>query len=493
MATVTINVAAVPQTPVAQPDTYGINENTTLTVAAPGVLGNDSDPNGALLTAVLSSSPSHGSVTLNADGSFTYTPAPYFSGTDSFTYQATNGQKASAPATVTIAVTSVLLPPTTGNSGFAMQADDRLNVPAPGILGTVVDPQGLPLRAIVVNPTLNGSLSLNADGSFSYTPNPGFVGTDSFTFRAGDGQLSSSLSTVTIDVGAIPGTTVGLAPSVPDRGGFTNDSAPSFTGTTLPGVQVLLYGQAAGGAPMVVGQTQSDSSGHYTVASGGLPDGSYHFWVDPVRPNGISTGSVEAGNLTISTAAPRITDVFIVPRTGQIMITFQTGPGGIDLSSVANPANYSFSRLSTPGPRNFVITSATLVPPASATGPVMVVLTSSIGKPIPRGRYLFEILAGGITDLAGNHLAGQFNGGFPTGGGPGSSFDALFISKNRKPSHPVATNHFIPVLTHQNGPTRARTAAARLASAALPAGPMALVTARGQGIASVRLHRHHAS
>ena len=62
-----------------------------LTVPAPGVLGNDSDPDGDPLTAVLVTGPSHGSLTLNANGSFSYTPAADFAGSDSFTYRASDG------------------------------------------------------------------------------------------------------------------------------------------------------------------------------------------------------------------------------------------------------------------------------------------------------------------------------------------------------------------------------------------------------------------
>ena len=67
-------------------------------MAAPGVLANDTDPDGDPLTAVLVTGPSHGTLTLNANGSFTYTPAANFTGTDSFTYRASDGTLNSSPA-----------------------------------------------------------------------------------------------------------------------------------------------------------------------------------------------------------------------------------------------------------------------------------------------------------------------------------------------------------------------------------------------------------
>jgi VCBS repeat-containing protein len=75
-------------------------------VSAPGVLGNDSDPDDNTLSAVLASGPSHGTLTLNADGSFTYTPTTDYDGTDSFKYRATDGSLTSDSAEVTLTVTA---------------------------------------------------------------------------------------------------------------------------------------------------------------------------------------------------------------------------------------------------------------------------------------------------------------------------------------------------------------------------------------------------
>ena len=91
-----ITVAA----PVANNDSYTMTANTTLLVNAPGVLGNDTSPLGTPLTFVLVSEPAHGtlSISSNGDGSFSYLPATNFVGTDTFTYEATDGIATSAPA-----------------------------------------------------------------------------------------------------------------------------------------------------------------------------------------------------------------------------------------------------------------------------------------------------------------------------------------------------------------------------------------------------------
>ena len=86
---VLLNSTVTNQAPAATGDAYSTAEDTVLTVPAPGVLGNDSDPDGDPLTAVLVTGPSHGSLTLNANGSFSYTPAANFAGADGFSYRAT--------------------------------------------------------------------------------------------------------------------------------------------------------------------------------------------------------------------------------------------------------------------------------------------------------------------------------------------------------------------------------------------------------------------
>jgi len=114
-------VAAVAnRAPTASGDSYSTAFQTALNVAAPGVLGNDSDPDGDALTAVLDANAAHGHVALNADGSFTYTPNAGFSGTDTFTYHATDSLLSSNVATVTITVAPPLATdiPTLGGAGL---------------------------------------------------------------------------------------------------------------------------------------------------------------------------------------------------------------------------------------------------------------------------------------------------------------------------------------------------------------------------------------
>lgn len=93
--------------PVANDDAYSVAEDTTLAVFAPGVLGNDEDVNNDPLTAILIDGPDHGNLTLNADGSFDYTPQTNYYGPDSFTYVANDGLTDSNVATVHLTIISI--------------------------------------------------------------------------------------------------------------------------------------------------------------------------------------------------------------------------------------------------------------------------------------------------------------------------------------------------------------------------------------------------
>jgi VCBS repeat-containing protein len=188
--------------PVARDDPYSTNEDATLTVnAANGVLNNDTDADSPVLTAIKDSDPAHGTLSLASDGSFTYTPVANYSGGDSFTYHANDGSNSSASATVTITVNSVNDVPVAADDGpYATPGGDAaLTIAAPGVLANDSDPDGTAPTAGNASIPGKGAVTLNPDGSFTYTPNPGESGLDSFTYDASDGTLAST-ATVTISI-----------------------------------------------------------------------------------------------------------------------------------------------------------------------------------------------------------------------------------------------------------------------------------------------------
>jgi len=194
--------------PTAVNDTFTTAEDTGLNVAvANGVLKNDTDPNASQsLSAVVVTQPAHGTLTLNANGSFIYTPAANYNGPDSFTYRASDGIGQSSPATVNITVTAVNDAPVAVNNSFNATQNTALNVDqAGGVLANDTDTEGNALTATIVTQPQHGTVTLNANGSFVYTPATGYTGPDSFTYRASDGPAQSSPATVNITVAAPAG------------------------------------------------------------------------------------------------------------------------------------------------------------------------------------------------------------------------------------------------------------------------------------------------
>jgi len=201
-ATVTITVTEKNDPPAAGDDAYSVPSGSVLAInAASGVLDNDSDPDGNALTAVAATDPANGALTFHADGSFTYTPDAAFHGIDSFTYRATDGLLESTDATVTILVNS---PAATVDDVYDVAEEATLTVVAvDGVLANDVDPDGNDLTVSLVSGPSHGTASLAADGSFTYTPETDFNGTDVFTYRADDGFEESGETTVTITVTAV--------------------------------------------------------------------------------------------------------------------------------------------------------------------------------------------------------------------------------------------------------------------------------------------------
>jgi VCBS repeat-containing protein len=190
--------------PVSAADNYATTVDQTLNISVPGVLSNDTDANGDTLTAQLVANAANGTVTLAADGSFVYVPNAGYIGADSFQYAAFDGELAGTAVTVNIQVQAAgqNTRPIVNNDNYIVEGDSPFTVGGSGVLGNDTDAQGDALVARLFSGPQNGTVTLNEDGSFTYTPNAGYVGTDSFLYWAFDGQLGSSLAAVTLRVTA---------------------------------------------------------------------------------------------------------------------------------------------------------------------------------------------------------------------------------------------------------------------------------------------------
>jgi hypothetical protein len=189
-----------PLPPVAASDAFAASSGGLLTVAAPGLLANDAAPSGLPLTAVLVAAPAHGTLALHPDGGFGYTSGAGWSGTDTFTYQASDGILASATATATITVAPPAPPPIAAGDAYTVAANTSATFTAPGVLANDAASSGRPLTAALVTSTAHGALLFLASGGFTYTPSAGYGGTDGFSYQASDGLASSAVTAVVLTV-----------------------------------------------------------------------------------------------------------------------------------------------------------------------------------------------------------------------------------------------------------------------------------------------------
>ncbi len=222
-ATVTVTVAGVNDPPVASNDTYATDEDSVLNVAAPGVLGNDSDPDGqALQVARYDTTSLYGAtVTVYPDGSFTYDPTqaadlqalrPGQSVQDGFSYQATDGVTLSNIAFVLITVDGINDAPEAVDDAYSTDEDTELLVPAPGVLGNDMDKDAGDLLVVISADTqslLGARVLVGGSGWFLYDPTtapalqllkPGQTLQDTFTYTVRDASGETSSATVTVTV-----------------------------------------------------------------------------------------------------------------------------------------------------------------------------------------------------------------------------------------------------------------------------------------------------
>ena len=201
------SIAPLNRPPLAVDDSYSVGEDQWLDAEPSGhpqdVLANDSDPNGNPIYANLYEGPSHGSLSLGSDGSFTYLAGENYFGPDSFSYRAYDGQAYSQPATVTIDVTPINDAPLAVDDSYEVEYGDEFSA-VEGVLANDSDVEDDELTAVLRDHPEHGTVELQDNGTFVYRPGAFFSGEDDFAYLAYDDQVYSRLSTVSILVNPAP-------------------------------------------------------------------------------------------------------------------------------------------------------------------------------------------------------------------------------------------------------------------------------------------------
>lgn len=195
-STISLTVTAVNDPPVVPNYTPTVAEDTQLTgtVVATDVEGNP-------LTYAKGTGPTHGTATVNANGTWTYMPAANYHGADQFTVVVSDGQGGSATSTISITVTPVNDGPTAVDDDVTAQRDTTLVIPAASLLANDTDPDGDTLTVQSVQGAQHGNVSLSGT-DISFQPDMGFVGDAAFEYTVSDGHggTASAMVWVTVEI-----------------------------------------------------------------------------------------------------------------------------------------------------------------------------------------------------------------------------------------------------------------------------------------------------
>ncbi|MCV6979995.1 tandem-95 repeat protein [Mycolicibacterium pulveris] len=361
-ATVTVTVAPVNDAPEAVDDFVTVVEDSGVT--AIDVLGNDTDVDGDALSVIGVGAAANGIASLT-DGVVTYAPDADFHGTDTFSYTISDGMGATATATVTVTVTPEQDPPVAGDDTYTTQEDTPITIPAPGVLGNDFDADGDFMLVELADPPGEGIVSLEADGSFTYSPNADFHGIDSFTYTVSDGNGGTGSATVYVTVDSVNDAPVAVDDFVAvdeDSGATVIDVLGNDSDVDGDALSVTAVGTASGGTVTLVDGVITytpDADFHgtdsftYTVSdgNGGTASATVHVTVNSVNEAPVANDDDVSTNentpividvlgndydvdtedeLAVSLLWPPAHGIAVVNENGTVTYTPDTGYRGID-------------------------------------------------------------------------------------------------------------------------------------------------------------------
>jgi len=284
LATVSITITAANDAPVADAISATTNEDTVASVTLTG-----SDLEGNALTYAINVSPTNGAVTLSGNTA-TYIPNTNYNGSDSFTFKANDGTVDSAPATVSITITAVSDAPVADAISATVIEDAVASITLTGS-----DADGDTLTYAIVASPANGTVTLSGE-TVTYTPNPNYSGSDSFTFKVNDGTVDSATVDVSITVIAVNDAPVAGAGIT----ATTNEDTATpitLTGSDTDG-DTLSYSLVAQPANGTV--TLTDNIATYTPSANYNGSDSFSFTAND--------GTVDSAPATVSLAVIAVSD-----------------------------------------------------------------------------------------------------------------------------------------------------------------------------------------
>ncbi|EME67601.1 outer membrane adhesin-like protein, partial [Paramagnetospirillum caucaseum] len=322
--TVTINLAAVNDAPVAADKVATTTEDTALTISAASLMGGAHDIEGDSLTLLSVGNAIGGTASRNTAGDVVFMPAVNRNGEASFCYTITDGKGGVDTRTVTVAIAPVNDAPIALAKDLATNEDGAVTISAASLLAGATDVEEDILSLVSVDNAVNGAVSRAANGDVIFTPNTDFNGAASFDYTVSDGHGGTSTKTVAVDVTAVNDAPVAQAKSVTtdEDTALTIAAASLLAGAAdidCDGLALSGVGNAVGGSVSrnangdVVFTPSTDFSGtatfDYTISDGqgGTSTETVTVAVAPVNDAPVAQAKSVAANedtpLTITTAS----------------------------------------------------------------------------------------------------------------------------------------------------------------------------------------------
>lgn len=299
IALITIIVSTINDPPKADSDSVTTPEDTAVSIT---LTGSDSDPDP--LTFILITQPSHGSLS-GTEPNLTYTPNTNFNGQDSLSFKVNDGKADSSAATISITVTPVNDPLQAEDDNATMQEDAP--IVTIDVLANDTDLDNDRLTVISATQGSNGSVTINASGTLTYTPNKNFCGTDEFSYTVSDGKGATDTAMVNVTVNA-----VNDVPMITSKPKTTTRVWASYTydvDAKDPDVEdTLTYSLTT----KPEGMTIDSATGLIEFRPTSAQDGTYDVVVKLEDSNSIPASDIQSFVITVTSLTSPLTNALIV-------------------------------------------------------------------------------------------------------------------------------------------------------------------------------------
>ena len=396
-----------------------------------------------------------GSVTANANGTFTVSGANTYKAAGSFSPKVT--VKDAFGTTGTFTDKAAVADAPVGVTPVSLSAVQYQTFDGPVATFTSGNPFALASSFVALinwgdgSPTDATGVITGSNGHFTLTgvhdfPAPAAADRVTVTIKSSGGATAGGTGSAHVLAPLSGGMARGSDNGVSTADGITSNTRPDFQGSAEPGSTVRIYAAPAA-TPLskrLVAQTVTNASGNWSVLINPLGSGSYVLTASMTDPTtgGVVQGtslSVDPSNtpLVIATTGPTVAGVSFVPTQGRLNVVFQTGPASINLAGLVNANNYSLAFA-----QGYSVTPLAPTGIATAAGPngtVSVSITYNLGRRISAGTYVVTLNALGLTDLAGNILNETHFVTFPqTTNSPNPNYvAAITVASNLTASAPI--------------------------------------------------------